>query len=251
MRSLNMIIGILFVGIGILMIAGLNGVTFLSVAFLLGLLFMIAGALGCLSYRSQREDSLDKTWILVDGLTTFGLGFLIITNRLAADVAVPLVLGLWVMITGLRNMIRALEKIDVKDSYFYGHLSIGVINLIAGIYMFFNNDLLQLPTGVLVGICVITHGLNILMVGATVLVVKSGFIMNKEEMIEAASVKVEEAHEAAKQAIAELKEAKANVAIIEETPEELLDAAMAPKPTAEEAVSDENVEAIKKIINNI
>ena len=57
MRSLNMIIGGLFVACGIIMIAGFNGITFLSVAFVLGLLFMIAGIMGCMSYRSNREDS--------------------------------------------------------------------------------------------------------------------------------------------------------------------------------------------------
>ena len=73
-----MIIGGLFVACGIIMIAGFNGITFLSVAFVLGLLFMIAGIMGCMSYRSNREDSVDSTWVVVDGATTFVLGFLII-----------------------------------------------------------------------------------------------------------------------------------------------------------------------------
>ena len=60
MRSLNMIIGALFVIAGVAMIAGFNGITFLSVAFVIGLLFMVAGVLGCMSYKSNREDSVDK-----------------------------------------------------------------------------------------------------------------------------------------------------------------------------------------------
>ena len=60
-----------FVIAGIVMIAGFSGITFLSVAFVLGILFMAAGIFGCLSYRSYREDSVDKTWVLVDGMTTF------------------------------------------------------------------------------------------------------------------------------------------------------------------------------------
>lgn len=130
MRSLNMIIGGLFVACGIIMIAGFNGITFLSVAFVLGLLFMIAGIMGCMSYRSNREDSVDSTWVVVDGATTFVLGFLIISNKLASDAAVPLVLGLWIAITGIRNLTRALEKADVRDSYFYGHLVIGTVNVV-------------------------------------------------------------------------------------------------------------------------
>ena len=78
---------------------------------------------------------------------------------------------------------------------------IGTVNVVAGLYMFFNNDLLMLPVGVLVGICVLVHGLNIFMVAITILVAKSGFIMNKEEMLEQAAEEVEKAHEAAKEAI--------------------------------------------------
>lgn len=240
MRSLNMIIGGLFVACGIIMIARFNGITFLSVAFVLGLLFMIAGIMGCMSYRSNREDSVDSTWVVVDGATTFVLGFLIISNKLASDAAVPLVLGLWIAITGIRNLTRALEKADVRDSYFYGHLVIGTVNVVAGLYMFFNNDLLMLPVGVLVGICVLVHGLNIFMVAITILVAKSGFIMNKEEMLEQAAEEVEKAHEAAKEAIKVLKEAKATVEVIKETPEEELDASLAPKPTEIAAEEDKN-----------
>lgn len=233
-----MIMGGLFVVVGICMIAGLNGVTFLSVAFVLGLLFMIAGISSCLSYKSYRDDSVDKTWVVIDGATTFVLGFLIIFNKLASDAAVPLVMGLWVAITGIRNLTKALEKFNVKDSYFYGHLAIGAVNGAVGLYMFFNNDLLMLPVGVLVGICVLVQGLNIFMVAVTIIISKSRFIMNKEELLEQAAEEVEKAHEAAKEAIKVLKEAKANVEVIKETPEEKLDAALVPKPA--EAGSQES-----------
>ena len=117
---------------------------------------------------------------------------------------------------------------------------IGTVNVVAGLYMFFNNDLLMLPVGVLVGICVLVHGLNIFMVAITILVAKSGFIMNKEEMLEQAAEEVEKAHEAAKEAIKVLREAKATVEVIKETPEEELDASLAPKPTEIAAEEDKN-----------
>ncbi|MEE0796424.1 MAG: DUF308 domain-containing protein, partial [Anaerovoracaceae bacterium] len=230
MRTVNMVIGALFMIAGIVMIAGFSGITFLSVAFVLGILFMLAGIFGCLSYRSYREDSVDKTWVLVDGMTTFVLGFLIISNRLASDAAVPLVLGLWVAVTGLRNLVRAWEKIEARDSYFYGHLSIGLLNVIVGFYMYFNNDMFALPVGVLVGMCVLTHGLNVFMVAVTILIEKSEFLMTKEEMLARANEEMEKAHEAAKEAIKVFKEARTTAEVIEQTPEEELDAALAPKP---------------------
>ena len=129
-----------------------------------------------------------------------------------------------------------------ETSYFYGHLVIGTVSVVAGLYMFFNNDLLMLPVGVLVGICVLVHGLNMVaMVAITILVAKSGFIMNKEEMLEQAAEEVEKAHEAAKEAIKVLREAKATVEVIKETPgEEELDASLAPEPPQIAAEEDKN-----------
>ena len=46
---------------------------FLSVAFPTGLVFMIAGVVECLSYSSYRGDNEERTWILIDGTTTFML----------------------------------------------------------------------------------------------------------------------------------------------------------------------------------
>lgn len=233
MRTLNMFMGALFVAAGIFMIAGGGGITFLSVAFVLGLLFMVGGVCEALSYKSYAGDDEDRKWVLIDGMTTFVLGFLIIFNKLAADATVPLVLGLWIAVAGIRNLVRALEKAEVKDSYFYGHFAIGLLNTVVGLYMYFNNDLLMLAVGVLVGVCVIMQGLNIFMVACTISVIKSEFIMTKEEMLTKAVEDAATAHEAAKEAIKMAKEAKANVKIIEETPEEELDASLAPKPGEE------------------
>ena len=53
MRILTMLTGILFMGAGIFLVAN-EGVTFLSVAFIVGLMFVIAGVVECLSYSSYR-----------------------------------------------------------------------------------------------------------------------------------------------------------------------------------------------------
>ena len=77
MRILTMLTGILFLGAGIYLVAN-EGVTFLSVAFIVGLMFVIAGVVECLSYSSYRGDNVERSWILNDGTTTFVLGVLIL-----------------------------------------------------------------------------------------------------------------------------------------------------------------------------
>lgn len=54
--------------------------------------------------------------------------------------------------------------------------------------------------------------------------------MTKEEMLAKANEEVERAHEAAKEAIKVFKEARTTAETIEQTPEEELDASLAPKP---------------------
>lgn len=231
--------GVLFIGAGVYLMAN-SGITFLSVAFPIGLAFMIAGVIECLSYSSYRGDNEERTWILIDGTTTFMLGALIILNKLTADAVVPAVLGLWVITTGIRNFVRAWEKIEERQHDFYDHLVTGLFNLICGLYVFFDSDIFNLQTMTMVGLCVIVQGINIVNVGATIIIQKPDYLKTKVEKLEEAAAKAAEAHAAAKVAIKAAKDAKAEVRVIEATPEELLDITMAPKPGTEEAENAEN-----------
>lgn len=228
-----MLTGILFMGAGIYLIAN-GGITFMSVAFIIGILFIFGGIVECLSYNSYRGDEDDRTWILIDGMTTFLLGGLILLNKLAADAVVPMVLGLWVITTGVRNFVTAWENMEKKDRAFYDHLAIGLLNIIAGIYVFFDADIFNLATITMVGLCIVVQGFNVFHIGAMIIIMKPDFLKTKEEILQEAAAKAEEAHEAAKEAIKVAKEAKAEMRVIEETPEELLDVTMAPKPGTEE-----------------
>ena len=234
MRILTMLTGVLFIGAGIFLVAN-GGVTFLSVAFVVGVMFVIAGIVECLSYNSYRGDNVEKSWILNDGLTTFVLGVLILLNKISADAVVPMILGLWVLITGIRNFVHAWEHIEDRGSMFYDHLIVGLLNIIFGLYVFFDSEIFNLASITMIGLCVIVQGINILHVGATIIIIKPKFIKTKEEMLEAAAAKFEEAHANAKEAIKAAKEAQAELKTVERTPEELLDLALAPKPGTEES----------------
>ena len=229
MRILTMLTGILFMGAGIFLVAN-EGVTFLSVAFIVGLMFVIAGVVECLSYSSYRGDNVERSWILNDGLTTFVLGGLILLNKISADAVVPMILGLWVLIAGIRNFVHAWEHIEERGNAFYDHLIIGLLNIVFGIYVFFDGEIFNLASITMIGLCVIVQGINILHIGATIRIIKPKFIQTKEEMLEEAAAKFEEAHANAKEAIKAAKAAQAELKSVEETPEEMLDLALAPKP---------------------
>ena len=233
MRTINMLMGILFILSGLLMIVN-EGITFISVAFILGIILMVAGLAEVISFKSYRGDVENTTWILVDGTTTFILGFMIIMNKLASDATVPLVLGLWVMITGIRNLVRTLENREAKDMYYYGHAIIGALGVLMGLYTYFNTDLFFLTTGVQVGLCLLVQGANAFMVACTIIVVKPDFLKSKEELLKQAEEDAQKAAEAAKEAILKAKEAEQMVKVVMSTPEAELDASLAPKPGTEE-----------------
>ncbi len=237
MRILTILTGVLFIGAGIFLGAN-EGVTFSSVAFIVGLVFVFAGIVECLSYSSYRGDNEERSWILNDGTTTFVLGVLILLNKISADAVVPMILGLWVLITGIRNFVRAWEHVDDRTNNFWGHLIIGLLNLIFGLYVFFDGEIFNLASITMIGLCMIVQGINIVHVGATIRIVKPKFIRTKEELLEEATHKFEEAHAVAKQAIKAAKEAQAELKTVEQTPEELLDLALAPKPVADAATED-------------
>ena len=232
MRILTMLTGILFLGAGIYLVAN-EGVTFLSVAFIVGLMFVIAGVVECLSYSSYRGDNVERSWILNDGTTTFVLGVLILLNKISADAVVPMILGLWVLITGIRNFVHAWEHIEERGNAFYDHLIIGLLNLIFGLYVFFDGEIFNLASITMIGLCIIVQGINILHIGATIRIIKPKFIQTKEEMLEEAAAKFEEAHANAKEAIKAAKAAQAELKSVEQTPEEVLDPTLAPKPGTE------------------
>ncbi|MCI8608608.1 MAG: hypothetical protein HFE73_03095 [Firmicutes bacterium] len=237
MRIITMTMGALFTITGIYLVAN-GGLMFMSVAFIVGLVFVVAGIVECLSYSSYRGEDEVKSWILIDGTSTFMLGVLILMNKLSADVAVPLVLGVWILFSGIRNFVHAWERWDKRDAGFYDHLFIGLLNIVLGLYAFFDADLFDFSTLTLVGVYMIAGGVSIINVGATIVILKPDFIKTKEERLEDAAAKAAEAHQAAKEAIKIAKEAKAELRVVTETPAEMIDPTLAPKPGTEAENSD-------------
>ena len=64
LRILTMLTGILYMGAGIYLIAN-GGITFMSVAFIIGVLFVFGGIVEFHYKNSYRGDEVDRKWIFV------------------------------------------------------------------------------------------------------------------------------------------------------------------------------------------
>lgn len=242
MRILTIIAGILLTILGVFSVAN-AGLSFLSLAFPIGVVLVIVGMVECFAYKRTMLGEENRHWILIEGLTTFILGIVVLTGQLAADIAVPVVFGLWCMISGIRGFVVVTQEhgTQEKDVDFYWMVCVSGLNLIAGIYTFFNSRLLGLSVLMMLGIIFAIQGANTIKIGADIAYSKPDLIKTKDEKIADAEAAAEETQKEAKRAIKKARKArKAAVQAAEEAMEfhEIIS-----QPIGEEPAADSSQEA--------
>lgn len=221
MRILSMITGVLLAAVGILSIAN-EGLSFISMAFPIGVVLILVGLVECFSYKKAIENEEGKHWLLIEGLTTFILGVVVLSGHLSADVAVPIVFGMWVMVSGIRGFVvlmQMMEDKEEKDIDFYWNFMVSGLNLIIGIYTFYNSATFQFSVLMILGLCFVVQGANIIKIGWDIKYVKPEIIKTKDEKIAEAAEAVEEAHKEVKKAIRKARRAKRRAQKAEEAKE--------------------------------
>lgn len=214
MRVLTMAVGVLLTLLGIFSIAN-AGLSFISLAFPIGVVLIIVGIVESFAYKRTNEDEENRHWVFIEGLTTFILGVVVLTGKLAADIAVPVVFGMWSLISGIRGLViitHVIEK-EEKDMEFYWTLVISLLNGIVGVYTFFNGTLLHLSTLMILGIIFVTQGANVIKTGLDIPYHKPDLIKTKDEKIADAEESARKAHKEMKKAIKKAR--KARHAVIE------------------------------------
>ncbi len=167
MRILTIISGILLVLTGVFCFAN-PGETFLSLAFILGLMMVINSIIQGIAYWWGRAGNQhdNNGWILTEAVITFILGILVLSNQIAADVAIPMVFGMWAMFSGILRVVTA-TTIDRrhKKANFIWTLATGLLCALGGLYAFLNPIIAGLAIAVLLGIMFVVQGISTLELG--------------------------------------------------------------------------------------
>lgn len=162
MRALTLSMGILLVAAGVWSFA-CSGISFLALAFPIGLVLILDGAIESIIYMVARGENRkdNNVWMLTDSIITLILGVFVIVGQLAAEVAVPYVFGMWMLFSGVLRLTVALN-INRKEKMlnFRWTLVTGIICTIAGVYGFLNDVLLDVAAGELIGVFLIIQALN-------------------------------------------------------------------------------------------
>ena len=136
------------------------GETFLALAFVLGLAMILTGLVQVAAYWWGRDSRRDNNgWIFAEALMTVILGVLVITSLIAADAAIPMVFGLWVIFSGaLRIVVATMIDPKSKKKNFFWTMATGLICILTGLYAFINPLIANVSIAVLLGILFMIQG---------------------------------------------------------------------------------------------
>jgi len=168
MRILTIISGILMILTAAFCFMN-PGQTFLVLAFVIGLVMVINGIIHTLAYligRGLHNKGDNNGWILTEALITLILGILILCNQLVVDAAIPMVFGIWVVVSGILRIEASTHiNMDKKKTNFRTTLITGVLTVIIGVFGFINPVIGWLSTAVLLGMFMLMQGINVLELG--------------------------------------------------------------------------------------
>lgn len=128
---------------------------------------VISSIIQGIAYWWGRSDQTDNNgWILTEAIITFILGVLVLSGQIAADAAVPMVFGLWVMFSGILRVVTAtMINRSNKKANFVWTLIIGLLCGAGGLCAFLNPVIAGLAIAVLLGILFVLQGISTLELG--------------------------------------------------------------------------------------
>ena len=141
----------------------------MTMAFVIGAVMVINGlihAVGFMLARGSFGIGDNNGWILIDAILTLLLGILILCNQLTVDMAIPMIFGMWVLVSGLLRF-EASTRINrqKKPANFKAALISGVVTIAVGLFGFINPLVTYVSVIILLGIFMIVQGANSIELG--------------------------------------------------------------------------------------
>ena len=170
MRGLIIFSGLLMIGTGVFCFIN-TGQTFLTMAFVVGAVMVICGFIHMVSYfvgRGTYNRGDNNGWVFTDSILTLILGILVIFNQLVVDTAIPMVFGMWTLVSGILRLEASThinKDKDEKKHNFRAAFVTGVITSVAGVVGFINPFLSWIPLMIMLGGFLVVQGANSLELG--------------------------------------------------------------------------------------
>lgn len=167
MRVISIILGVFLVSGGFSMMMT-PAITFLSVGWLLGFVFIFAGVNLVVDYAQNRKDEHINIWDLIGGIMAIILGMLILISpyvMIVAKVLSVYVFTFWMIISGILRLVSSLKARKHGDKGWIWGMLLSIFTTAIGIYALFNIFISALAMGWLLGFYVLISGMNLISIG--------------------------------------------------------------------------------------
>lgn len=142
----DIVISIIFVIFGALLIAKPNE-TVGAISIILGILFIAMGVLKLVEYYTSdsRED-----WLLTLALISVVLGIVILFASEAILSIFRVIIGIWIIATGIMDLQTILVWKEVKSPYWTVAVALSIGMMLAGIVILVNQNILITTMGIII-----------------------------------------------------------------------------------------------------
>lgn len=142
----DIVISLIFVVFGILLVAKPEA-TVGAISIILGILFIAMGVLKLIEYYTAETK---EDWILTIALVAVILGVVILFASDSVLTFFRVILGIWIIITGVMDLQTILIWKQVKSPYWTVALLIAILMILAGIVILVNHQIVMTVVGVLI-----------------------------------------------------------------------------------------------------
>lgn len=148
-KDTNLFTSILFLVVGILLFSNPGGVV-KFITYIVGILFIIMGIGKIVSYYQMiRKMNVNNTSDFILGIVAAILGIIVIFCSSAIEFVIRLVMGGWILYSGIVKLIYSLNLRDLKvDSWLY-ILIVSIIMIICGLYVIVKSNLVFSTIGLI------------------------------------------------------------------------------------------------------
>lgn len=142
----DMVISIIFILFGALLIAKPNE-TVGAISIILGILFIAMGVLKLVEYYTSdaKED-----WLLTVALISVILGIIILFASDAILSVFRVIVGIWIIATGIMDLQTTLVWKEVKSPYWTAAVVLSIFMMFAGIIILVNKNILFTTMGIII-----------------------------------------------------------------------------------------------------
>lgn len=211
MRTIMYIGSLAMVATGIFCLAN-GSAAFLSVAFVIGVIFALMGVTEFIIGRRASQEVLGVGMNLAsDGIILFIFGILILSGQITDDITAQMLFALWLTIESTMSVSGSFSDFSKRAREDNAGVVLGVAMLILGIYTFFNTRVLNLNAILLIGASIILLGLKRFRISFSIEYTKSGFLTGNEERLKEAEAEERKALAKAKEGIREQKVAQRRI----------------------------------------